>query len=188
MLSMDDFVFLDVYTHEETWDYLFRLLQERHIPTESISHQAMPKFHEHLAFVNSRPYKDWRVLLRKSEDYTPRMVGAVYLSKADEIGIQIGKGFRRKGYGKLAVRWMIDQHYEVKRFLANINPNNMKSFEMFSRLGFSDCQITLQWRRPDGIIVRRVEAGVRNQAGSDEAEAAAEPRESLSRGEAPFGK
>ena len=66
-------------------DYLFLydLLKERN-PQANISHKKMPSYAQHIKFVNSRPYTKWYIIEKGNE-----MVGSVYLSKQNEIGIFI---------------------------------------------------------------------------------------------------
>jgi RimJ/RimL family protein N-acetyltransferase len=113
---------------------LYVLLGERE-PEQSISHKEMPEWDEHVAFVQSRPYKAWYVV---TDDGVP--VGATYLSKQNEIGIAIFKAHRGKGYAKEAIQELMKHHDGP--FLANINPNNWVSRCLFESLGFKFIQVT----------------------------------------------
>jgi RimJ/RimL family protein N-acetyltransferase len=126
---------------------LWALLKERDIETTSISHRAMPSWEEHVSHVKFHDYKDWCLICL--DDGT--VLGVVYLSPRDEIGIQIFRAHQGNAYGEWAVRAMMARHPEVKRFLANINPRNSASIALFRKLGFTDLQITLELRndRPD---------------------------------------
>ena len=112
---------------------LYRLLSER-TPEQSISHKDMPTFRDHCAFVRSKPYPYWYVI----RDYSH--VGAVYLSKAREIGIGILREHQRKGYGRAAVLKLMDLY--PGPFLANINPSNDASIAFWKSLGFTLKQVT----------------------------------------------
>lgn len=119
---------------------LFYLLRERKW-YENISHKQMPTLDEHEAFIRSKPYKDWRLIfLEHCDGKYVGFVGAVYLSKRNEIGIFLLKEFRGKGYAREAVRWVMDT-YEGP-FYANINPLNAKSQEFFLLLEFKPLQVT----------------------------------------------
>jgi len=90
----------------------------------------MPTRSEHEAFVRSRPYPHWYLIW--ADVY---IVGAVYLTTQDEIGIGILRAFRRHGYASEAIALLLRKH-PGKRFLANINPLNTKSVALFQKLGF----------------------------------------------------
>ena len=125
---------------------LYKLLEERD-QSVNISHRRMPSWDEHLGFIASRPYGAW-YLIRVSGVY----VGAIYLSKQDEIGIFVLSEHRGKGYGPQAIEALMARHPRP-RFLANINPANERSIDMFGRLGFHLIQHTYELRpqsRPDG--------------------------------------
>ena len=44
----------------------------------------MPTYHQHVLFVNSKPYAKWYKILNKKDT-----IGTVYLSKINEIGIHL---------------------------------------------------------------------------------------------------
>jgi RimJ/RimL family protein N-acetyltransferase len=127
---------VDVYSYPGSVDLLYRLLSERE-QSESISHNEMPSFKDHYDFVMSYPYDAWYIVVANNEG-----VGAIYLTDRKEIGIGIFRRFRRKGYARKAIEWVTDIHQGP--FLANINPDNQKSRELFEDLGFDLCQITLK--------------------------------------------
>ena len=124
-----------VYEWPDRHLLLHRLLCERDEGV-SISHKAEPEWDVHVGFVDSKPYRDWSFI-----DNEPK--GAVYLSKQNEIGIFLFKEFQGLGYGPKAIRAMMDRH-GPRRYLANINPANERSIEMFGKLGFSLCQYTFE--------------------------------------------
>lgn len=135
----------DVYsTHgcptTDTIQLLYLLLSERS-PAESISHKSMPSMPEHTKFVNSYPYKEWWLIC-----IGPDPIGAIYLSKQNEIGIGVLRRFRRQGHGQAAIREMIERHAS-ERLLANISPENHRSIAIFKKLGFKHIQATFEWVR-----------------------------------------
>jgi RimJ/RimL family protein N-acetyltransferase len=138
---------LDVYGNPAAEALLFKLLQER-TPEQSISHKAMPTPEEHRAFIASRPYEAW-YLVEAAVDIVDcvalitELVGAVYLTRQREIGVGILKQYRGNGYGKHAVKAVMQRHPGA-RFLANINPQNEASREMFKSLGFRHIQETYE--------------------------------------------
>jgi RimJ/RimL family protein N-acetyltransferase len=127
---------VDVYTQPlHASVFLYDLLSERD-PVANISHREMPTFVKHNNFVNSRPYKSWYIVYA---DHGP--VGAIYLTMQNEIGIGILKAHQGLGYGKQAVCLLMEMH-PGERFLANINPLNTRSIDMFLDLGFELVQFT----------------------------------------------
>ena len=112
---------------------LYELLKER-TPEQSISHRVMPSFDEHMAFVLSRPYFRWYMIVER------RPVGAIYLSHQREIGLSIFRDYQRLGYGRAAVAELMRLHPGF--FLANINPNNDASIAFWKSLGFTLRQVT----------------------------------------------
>ena len=115
---------------------LYDLLEER--PAEaSISHRRMPTWKQHQNFVATSDYLDWCLIQNAAG-----IVGAVYLTRANEIGIGIFREFQGHGYGPNAVVMMMMKHGE-RNYYANINPANEPSRKMFERLGFKAVQHTL---------------------------------------------
>ena len=121
---------------------LYRLLATRPARV-NISHRRMPTFAAHLAFLRRKPYKAWYLVWVSPRGY----IGAVYLSKNDEIGIFLFKEYQGKGFGQEAVRLLMAKHRGVKRFLANINPKNIRSILFFKELGFRPIQNTYEATR-----------------------------------------
>ena len=117
---------------------LYQLLMER-LPEQSISHRHMPTYAAHCDFIARKPYREF-VFIEDDGDY----VGSIYLTEQNEIGIAIFKAHQGCGYGKEAVKWMMERHHG-ERLLANINPKNERSIKMFEKLGFNLLQITLTY-------------------------------------------
>lgn len=127
---------------------LWELLKHRK-PEQSISHKKMPSLREHLDFVESRPYKGWFVILKKTDSVSEIPVGAVYLTKNDEIGISVDPDYQRQGIGPRAIKIVMALPWGDKpRFLANINPQNEPSIRMFEKLGFKHIQQTYERGTP----------------------------------------
>lgn len=118
---------------------LYSLLEERK-PWQNISHRKMPTWGEHNQFVCSKPYEAWYMVMVDAD-----VIGTVYLTKAREIGIQLFIEHQRKGYGRKAVKLLMDRH--PGRFLANINPLNSRSQQLFKNLGFSLIQYTYEYEK-----------------------------------------
>lgn len=120
---------VDVYQEPIPYKFLYRLIIER--PKEAnINNKTNPTYGEHIDFVDKKPYRDWFIIKDKKKS-----VGAICVTKSDEIGVFILIGEKRKGYGAWAVKEVISRHPCVKVH-ANINPRNKVSIKFFSNLGF----------------------------------------------------
>ena len=117
--------------------FLFKLLKERD-PKANISHKKMPTFLEHEQFVKSKPYSYWYVI-----ELSQAKIGTIYLSKNNEIGIFLKKIHHEKGIGSKALKLLITKHPR-KRYLANINPNNIFSTKFFKNNKFKLIQHTYE--------------------------------------------
>jgi len=117
--------------------FLFELLKERD-PRANISHKKMPSYNEHLKFIKSKPYTKWYIIL-KSKD----RIGAIYLSKNDEIGIFLSKKYQGKSIGNDALIELIQKNPR-ERYLANVNPKNKKSSIFFKNNNFKLIQHTYE--------------------------------------------
>ena len=117
--------------------FLYNQLKERD-PKINISHKKMPSYSEHTKFVLSKPYSKWYIIYYKN-----RKVGNVYLSKMNEIGIFILKTIKIKGLGSLVLEQILEKNPKT-RYLANVNPKNIKSAEFFKKNGFKLIQHTYE--------------------------------------------
>jgi RimJ/RimL family protein N-acetyltransferase len=122
------------YSSSDCRQVLWDLLAER-TPEQSISHKWMPTPEEHEAFVKSRPYLAWYLI-----EVHGCIRGACYLSKQREIGVAVLKDFRGSGFGHRAVQLLMGRH--PGKFLANVNPANIPSANLFKSLGFGLIQHT----------------------------------------------
>lgn len=117
---------------------LYRLLQERS-PLVNISHKKLPTWKQHMKFITSHPYKAWYLVCTGHE-----VLGAIYLSHNNEIGLFILKKYQQKSYGKKALSLLMRKHHAAGRFLANINPKNKPSIRFFEQNGFYHIQNTYE--------------------------------------------
>ena len=130
---------------------LYMLLQERE-PWQSISHREMPTFTRHELFVADKvPHSLEEGEMRHRYSYAAwylvtemdsRIVGSIYLTRANEIGVFIFKADQGVKWGEAAVQMLMKEH-GPRRYLANINPANEASRKMFEKLGFKTVQHTL---------------------------------------------
>jgi RimJ/RimL family protein N-acetyltransferase len=146
----------EMLAEDETLHFLYELLTVRP-PGSSISHDQMPDWLAHCAFVYRMPYRDWRLIevqwdgdLGKSE-----LVGAVYVTCNNEVGITLLPHARKKGIGTDAVQRLLWMHTPLPaepgvragHWVANIAPGNEASLRLFRKLGFEDYQVTLVLKR-----------------------------------------
>jgi RimJ/RimL family protein N-acetyltransferase len=140
---------LDVYGDDIAYPnylrFLFGLLKQRK-PYQNISHKEMPTYEWHVHFVTSRPYKCWYLIV-KDEKY----LGAVYLSKDNEIGLFILEDHSHLGYGSQALSLLYEKHKDVQTFKANISPLNSDSIAFFANKGFKYWK---QLKDEDGKIIQ----------------------------------
>jgi RimJ/RimL family protein N-acetyltransferase len=109
---------------------LYNLLSERK-PYQNISHKKMHTWKEHVAFLDSKPYKAWYIIY-KDQDFA----GSIYLSKNNEIGLFLRESFKNQGIGKKALKTLLKTHKNEKTFYANIAPFNSASLAFFTNMGF----------------------------------------------------
>lgn len=140
----------DIRTLDPSWmlQHLWRVLADReHDPAHTnISHQGMPTWDEHCEFVLSQPYRLWFLAICESV-----VVGSVYATHQNEIGIHILSTARRMGYAREALQELTSTvkplpaiaGHRVGRWIANINPANVASIKLFQEAGFKSHQITL---------------------------------------------
>lgn len=128
----------DVYETDSALP-LYELLEDR--PEEAnISHREMPTWDEHISFIESRPYEAWYLIVGE----VPDILGTVYLTKNDEIGISLFSRYRGAGLAKGAISLLMEKHPR-DRYLANINPRNAHSIRMFESMGFRHIQNTYEY-------------------------------------------
>lgn len=114
---------------------LYELMAEAQ-PHEVISHQAMPAMENHVAYVMSRPHPFWYMVM-----HDETILGYIYLSARDEIGLRLYRNHQGRGVGTWAVQELMQLHGK-RGYLANIAPGNKASTRMFQRLGFAHIQNT----------------------------------------------
>lgn len=133
---------VNVYREPTAIAVLYALLQER--PVESrISHQAMPSYAEHTAFVRSQPYRLWWLIRVDGE-----IVGDLHATHNNEIGIFLFRKHRGHGYGAQAVKLFMGRHkplaaipaVRVRRWVAHIAHTNDAGVSFFAKLGFTKVQ------------------------------------------------
>lgn len=127
--------FVSIYNTAGFEQILHRLLKERS-QYMNISHKRVPSFAEHCRFVRSKPYDEWCFIMNEGT-----ILGAIYLSRLNEIGIFLFKAFRGKGLEKEALKFFIAKHRK-RRLLVNVSPKNKCYERIFQNLGFTYIQKT----------------------------------------------
>ena len=110
--------------------FLYELLKNKD-PNSNISHKKMPSYDEHVEFVMSEPYTAWYII-----ECDKKNVGTIYLSKQDEIGISINNNYEYDQIVKTALKLLMKLNPR-KRYLANVNPNDVRSQEFLLKNGFT---------------------------------------------------
>jgi len=152
MIDLVDLYALDHEQFDRATHFLYALVRERlDEPDTNISHQRMPSWEEHMAFINRHPYRLWYMITEYSVTNPFDYVGYVSATVRNEIGIILARSARGRGIGPEAVRQFMAMHQplpadpseRVGKWLANINPANARSIGMFKALGFRAHQITM---------------------------------------------
>jgi len=136
---------ISVYDIPEADAVLYELLAER--PRENfISHERLPTFREHQAFIASHPFMLW-LLIESDGVY----LGAIEVTDRNEIGIAILRRYQGKGCGKEALSLFLDSYSPLPaipairngRWLVNVAPSNMQAQSFFLGFGFKTIQLTM---------------------------------------------
>lgn len=138
----------DVYSRRDATLHLWQMLAERE-PHESISHGAMPGWDQHREYVASHPYRVWNLVVVDG-----RVAGMVYATHRNEVGVQIYKACRGMGYARRALEALMASMDPLEalpglrqgEWVANINPRNRTSIELFRSMGFKHVQSTFALR------------------------------------------
>ena len=129
LLGMNSSIKLNQVTKNDTL-FLYDLLKNKD-PNTNISHKKMPSYDEHVKFVMSKPYTNWYII-----EYDKMKVGAIYLSKQDEIGISVSNDYEYDQIAKPALKLLMKLN-QRKRYLANTSPKDVRSQEFLLKNGFT---------------------------------------------------
>ena len=133
-----------VYGDSNAAGVLYELLDERTVENR-ISHERMPTYAEHEAFIASHPFRYWYLIEVEGE-----RVGALEVTDLNEIGVAILRRHQRRGYGRAALKLFLATHEPLPpipakrngRWLANIAVSNEGSKAFFRKAGFVPLQET----------------------------------------------
>jgi RimJ/RimL family protein N-acetyltransferase len=123
--------FSDVHTAPDAYHVLYELLKER-TKEQSISHKGMPTMAEHIAFVRSRPYNAWYLIIWTAPN-PPHYIGSIYLTWKREVGLFLFRDYIGQGYGSAALKHLREQH--PGRLFAHVSPENKRSQAFFLQHG-----------------------------------------------------
>ena len=118
------------------YPFLYKLLRERD-PKVNISHKKLPTYQQHVKFVESKPYSRWYVVYHRN-----KKVGSVYLTRQNEIGINLKRGINEKVRYN-AIELLIKMNPR-QRYLGNVSPRNKKAIQFLKNHGFKLIQYTYE--------------------------------------------
>ena len=136
LLGMNSSINLNQVTKNDTL-FLYDLLKNKD-SNANISHKKMPSYDEHVEFVMSKPYTNWYII-----EYEKKNVGAIYLSKQDEIGISISNDYEYDQIVKPALKLLMKLN-QRKRYLANTSPKDVRSQEFLLKNGFTGLEYVFE--------------------------------------------
>jgi len=119
------------------YEFLYELLKERKL-INNISHKKMPTFSQHVKFVKTKPYEKWYIIIKNK-----KKCGAIYLTKLNEIGLQLKKEEFNKKI-ETDILKLIMKKNPHPRYLANVNPKNKKRIAFLKKNGFKLIQYTYE--------------------------------------------
>ena len=139
LLGMNSSIKLNQVTKNDTL-FLYDLLKNKD-PNANISHKKMPSYDEHVKFVMSKPYTNWYII-----EYEKKNVGAIYLSKQDEIGISINNDYEYDQIVKSALELLMKLN-QRKRYLANTSSKDVRSQEFLLKNGFTSLEYVYEMKK-----------------------------------------
>jgi hypothetical protein len=117
---------------ETTMDILYSQLEPAK-PERGIRADGLPKREHYEAWVRSRPYKHW-FIVTEDQGGAEEIIGQVYLTKSNHIGLGLLNCERRKHLGDWMVQWLVE-HHRKGPFFALIDPNDEVMNKAFIDLG-----------------------------------------------------
>ena len=114
---------------ESDFKFLYELLQNKK-NIQNISHNKMPTYEEHVKFILQEPYTNWYIITSVFGK-----IGAVYLSKNNEIGINIFEKYDSYLIKEAVFQQVIEKN-SSKTFSVNINPKNHQMKDFLEKFNF----------------------------------------------------
>lgn len=139
---------IDVYQNEKSTQELYELLKQRST-AHSISHNAVPDYAEHAAFVRSKPYRYWYLVY-----WNDKTIGSTYITENNEVGVFIIDEFRHLQCDVL--KFAVTNHVplpavkskRVSQFSINTNPDNTSLISAITLAGGVHVQNTYLLSKP----------------------------------------
>ena len=123
---------------DEDLPFLYFLLGQRE-KTTNISHVKMPTMRQHITFWKGDPYPQMEIIMLDAIT-----VGYWYLTDRNEIGLFVEREWQGQGFGRKTLKHILQKN-KGKRLLANINPTNYRSANLFEGEGFKHIQNTFAY-------------------------------------------
>lgn len=141
--------FLNVYEYESATQDLYELLKQRSMG-HSISHNTVPGYYEHEAFVKSKPYRYWYLVCLDD-----KIIGSTYITENNEIGVFIIDDYIHLQCEALKIA--VANHdplpaiksKRVAQFSINSNPENASLISAISSAGGVHVQNTYLLHKPN---------------------------------------
>jgi len=127
----------EIGTTEVDMDFLYNLLINRD-PSINISHKKMPSFEKHCEFWKSKPYPQAEMILNPDVKVP---IGYWYVTDRLEVGIFLHSLYQGRGLGHQVLKHIKRLNHR-RRLVANINPSNCRSINLFQLNGFHHIQNT----------------------------------------------
>jgi RimJ/RimL family protein N-acetyltransferase len=139
--------FHDVYSTPGASDVLWDVMLERAEEHEHNISFSMPSREKHEEFISHSPYANWCLVQDDGQ-----WLGYVSANWSNEVGIVLFKEHRGKGYGRAILEKALKEWRPLMaipserrgQFVANINPQNLRSIHLFKSLGFKLIQYTYE--------------------------------------------
>ena len=138
----DNVSFLRVTDDSEHIRFLYDRLMARQF---TISHENMPDFQHHEAFVKSSPYREWLICVLSG-----RWAGSVYITDTNTIGLDLAP----EDYGQVPhiIQKLTDEFEPLEgiksiragRFSINVAPTNRQLIEQLEAMGAPHIQSTFR--------------------------------------------
>ena len=131
-----------------TQDQIDLLYEELRLRKHVISHQKLPKYADHKAFVHSNPYRGWWIIRHMG-----LVIGTCYLSNENSMGINI-RSYSSDIVDKI-ISFVTDKYEPLSpiasvrdgEFFVNIPSSDLQFIDTMDRLGYSKTQISYSLRK-----------------------------------------
>ena len=129
---------------KDDYGYLYSLLAQRTSDVYISSGRKLPTWRAHVAHWGSGLYAEAYIIML--EDLP---AGYCYVSKGNEIGIHMMDQCQGHGIGPVVIRHLCRTHPGITLY-ANVSPYNIRSQQMFEKMGWVLLQQTYKFKQPNG--------------------------------------